>query len=83
MADNSMENAMESEPPDDDPTTEEYHDAITANTGENPTLTGAEWKEIHLLLEITYQNHPQRPEHYPRSICSFSKHSARRSTILS
>jgi hypothetical protein len=39
---------------------DEFHDALhddaTVHTGETPTLTGAEWKEIHILLEITYNN---------------------------
>ena len=54
-----MQNAMETELPDDDPNAEEFHDAVTVNTGEIPTLTGAEWKEIHLLIEITYKNHTE------------------------
>ncbi len=59
MASSMMQNAMETELPDDDPNAEEFHDAVTVNTGEIPTLTGAEWKEIHLLLEITYKNHTE------------------------
>jgi hypothetical protein len=59
MADITMENAVAPEPPDDDPAIEEYHDAVTVTTGENMTLTGAEWKEIHLLLEITYKNNTE------------------------
>lgn len=38
------------------PAMEEFHDAVTVHTGENATLTGAEWREIHLLLEITYKD---------------------------
>jgi hypothetical protein len=29
---------------------------VTVHTGETPTLTGAEWREIHILLEITYND---------------------------
>ena len=35
---------------------EEFHDAATVHTGENITLTGDEWKELHILIEITYNN---------------------------
>jgi hypothetical protein len=33
---------------------EDFQDAVTVHTGETPMLTGAEWREIHNLLEITY-----------------------------
>ncbi len=44
MTDSSKENAMEPETPEDDPNMEEFHDAATVQAGENPTLTGAEWR---------------------------------------
>jgi hypothetical protein len=37
-------------------TEEDFQDAVTFHTGETPTLTGAEWREIHILLEITYND---------------------------
>jgi hypothetical protein len=57
MVDSSVENTMEMEKPDDDPTMKEFHDATTVHTGKTPTLTGAEWKETRIMLEITYKNH--------------------------
>ncbi len=51
MADTSNENAMEPEQVNLTPAMEEFHDEETVHTGKNATLTGAEWREIHLLLE--------------------------------
>ena len=56
MADSSEQNPMETENPPDGPEAEVFHDASTVHTGENAMLTGAEWKEIYLLMEITYSN---------------------------
>jgi hypothetical protein len=55
MATPSEENANETEETNNDQTMEKFHDAATVHNVENLTLTGAEWKEIHLLLEITYK----------------------------
>jgi hypothetical protein len=59
MANSEGRNPTES----DDTTMDEFHDAthddVTVHTGETPTLTGAEWKEIHILLEITYNNNTE------------------------
>jgi hypothetical protein len=38
------------------PTADPGDDDATVQTGENPTLTGGEWKEMDLLLEITYKD---------------------------
>jgi hypothetical protein len=50
------ENANETKNTNKDQIIEEFHDAATVHTGEKPTLTGAEWKEFNLLLEITYKD---------------------------
>jgi hypothetical protein len=56
MTESPTENAEEPKTPEDDHIMEEFHDAATVHTGENPTLTGAEWQEQHLLIEITYND---------------------------
>jgi hypothetical protein len=45
---------METETVIEEPALDEFHDAATVHTGENLTLTGEEWKEIYLMVEITY-----------------------------
>jgi hypothetical protein len=56
MVTESNENLKEPDQAGEETTMEEFHDAATVHTGENLTLTGAECKEIHLLIEITYKN---------------------------
>jgi hypothetical protein len=58
--------ASDADQPDDDmitapePETEEvFHDTNPVNNGFTPTLSGSEWREIHILLEITYKNKPE------------------------
>jgi hypothetical protein len=59
MVDSFVEKAKAPEQQDNDQTMEEFHDATAVHTGETSTLMGAKWKEIHLLLEITYNNHTE------------------------
>ena len=35
---------------------EEFHDADTQQKGFTPTLSGSEWREMHVLLELTYRS---------------------------
>jgi hypothetical protein len=56
MATESIENSKEPDQEGEETNMEEFHDVTTVHTGENLTLTGAEWKEIHLLIEITYKD---------------------------
>jgi hypothetical protein len=56
MADSLTEKANKTETKEDAPMEEEFHNAATVCTGENITLTGDRWKELHLLIEITCKN---------------------------
>lgn len=56
MATSAIANPEELTTVQDETVIEEFHDAATVHTGENLTLTGAEWKEMHLMIEITYKN---------------------------
>ena len=44
---------MESEAED------EFHDADAQPTGLNPTLSGPAWKEMHILLKLTYKSNQE------------------------
>ena len=56
MAATTNENTVETELPSGNAGTEEFHDAETVHTGEIATLTGAEWKEMYLLIKMTYND---------------------------
>ena len=56
MAASTNTNSNEQKTPEEETPDEEFHDATTVQTGENPNLTGAEWREQHILIEITYNN---------------------------
>ena len=56
MVDSPEANANEPRTQEDEMMEEEFHDAATVQTGETPTLTGKEWQEQHILIEITYNN---------------------------
>jgi hypothetical protein len=56
MVTESNENSKEPDKEGEETNMEEFHDATTVHTGETFTLTGAEWKEIHLLIKITYKD---------------------------
>ena len=56
MVDSAHANANEPRTQEDETMEEEFHDAATVQTGETPTLTGKEWQEQHILIEITYNN---------------------------
>jgi hypothetical protein len=56
MATSLDENTKELEPTEEETKMEEFQDAGAVHTGETPTPTGAEWREIHILLEITYND---------------------------
>jgi hypothetical protein len=49
------ENANKMEDTNNNQMMDDFHNAATVHTGKNLTSTGAEWKEIHLLLEIIYE----------------------------
>jgi hypothetical protein len=55
MADSEEENTMEVEAKNDEPATEEFHDAATVLGGAGTDLTGEVKSDIHILLEITYR----------------------------
>jgi hypothetical protein len=50
------ENSKEPEQEDEVVSMEEFHNADTVHTGGKLMLTGAKWKEIHLLVQITYKD---------------------------
>jgi hypothetical protein len=56
MAASQVENTTEPGTSEEETKMEDFQDAVTVQTGETETLTGAEWRESHSLLEITYKD---------------------------